>query len=120
LVATLAGVSAISSLIVCEETLPDIGEMGSLDRGSLAPTPKSIINKFALIRIYDNGSGMSEEVQSKLYEPGFSTKPKGKGTGLGLKISRHIIVDKHKGDLTFYSKKGEETEFAIKIPFQQK
>lgn len=111
----------VKTEIVCEEVLPDIGEMGSLTHGSLAPiAPKSIINKFALIRIYDNGAGMSEEVQTKLYDPGFSTKPKGKGTGLGLKISRHIIVDKHKGNLTFFSKKGEETEFAIKIPFQQK
>jgi len=76
----------------------------------LAPiAPKSNLNKFALILIYDNGLGMSEQVQSH-YEPGFSTKPKGKGTGLGLKISRQIIVDKHKGDLTCYSKKDQERD----------
>ena len=111
----------VKTEILCEETLPDIGATGAVGHGYLAPiAPKSTVNQFAIIRIYDNGAGMSEEVQRKLYDPGFSTKPKGKGTGLGLKISRHIIVDKHKGDLTCYSKKGEETEFAIKIPFQQK
>ncbi len=110
----------IKTEIVFEETLPQIGATGAEGHGYLAPiAPKPTVNKFALIRIYDNGLGMSEEVQKKLYEPGFSTKPKGKGTGLGLKISRHIIVDKHKGDLSFYSKQGEATEFVIKIPFQQ-
>jgi hypothetical protein len=107
----------IKTEIVWAEKLPHIGETRTVDQAGLAL--ESIGNKFAVIRIYDNGLGMSEEVQSQLYEPGFSTKPKGKGTGLGLKISRQIIVDKHKGDLTCYSKRNAETEFVIKIPFKQ-
>ncbi len=110
----------VKTEILFEETLPQIGATGAVGHDYLAPiAAESTVNKFAVIRIYDNGLGMSEEVQKKLYEPGFSTKPQGKGTGLGLKISRHIIVDKHKGDLSFYSKQGEETEFVIKIPFEQ-
>ncbi|NJL11522.1 MAG: hypothetical protein HC908_19025, partial [Calothrix sp. SM1_7_51] len=57
-------------------------------------------NKYAVIKIADNGQGMTESVRSKLFDPFFTTKPVGKGTGLGLSISYQIIVEKHKGDLT--------------------
>lgn len=97
----------IKTEIVFEESLPPSSSVAAESQGK----------KFAVIRIYDNGLGMDETVQRRLYEPGFSTKPKGKGTGLGLKISRHIIVDNHSGDLKCYSKIGEGTEFVIQIPF---
>ncbi len=73
----------------------------------------------AIIRIADNGSGMSKAVQQKIFDPFFTTKSVGSGTGLGLSISYQIIVDKHKGSLTCDSTPGEGTEFAIEIPMQQ-
>ncbi|MGB3405068.1 MAG: ATP-binding protein, partial [Microcoleaceae cyanobacterium] len=72
--------------------------------------------KQAIIKIKDNGLGMSEEVQQKVFEHLFTTKPVGKGTGLGLSISRQIIEDKHSGSLECHSQLGKGTEFIIQIP----
>ncbi|MEH2067347.1 MAG: AAA family ATPase [Nostoc sp.] len=72
-----------------------------------------------MIRIADNGSGMTEAVQQKIFDPFFTTKSVGSGTGLGLSISYQIIVDKHKGSLTCNSILKEGTEFLIEIPMQQ-
>ncbi|WP_413161462.1 response regulator [Capilliphycus salinus ALCB114379] len=71
-----------------------------------------------LIRISDNGIGMSEEVCSQLFNPFFTTKPVGKGTGLGLSISYQIVVEKHQGKLECYSKIGQGSEFAMTIPLK--
>jgi predicted ATPase/signal transduction histidine kinase len=73
----------------------------------------------AIIRIADNGSGMTKAVQQKIFDPFFTTKSVGSGTGLGLSISYQIIVDKHKGSLTCDSTLGKGTEFVIEIPMQQ-
>ena len=74
---------------------------------------------YALIRITDNGPGMSEDVCRRLFEPFFTTKPTGKGTGLGLSISHQIIVETHNGQLTCTSQAGKGAEFFIAIPVQQ-
>jgi PAS domain S-box-containing protein len=73
----------------------------------------------AVIRIVDNGPGMSEAVCRRLFEPFFTTKPTGKGTGLGLSISYQIIVEKHGGLLTCVSEPGQGAEFIIALPVQQ-
>jgi PAS domain S-box-containing protein len=74
----------------------------------------------AVIRIADNGPGMSEEVSRRLFDPFFTTKPVGKGTGLGLSISYQIVVEKHGGQLTCISEPGQGAEFAIAIPIRQR
>ncbi|MUG92076.1 protein kinase [Scytonema sp. UIC 10036] len=71
------------------------------------------------IRIADNGSGMPDEVRCKLFSPFFTTKPIGKGTGIGLSISRQIIEEKHKGQLSCVSSPGQGAEFIIEIPLRQ-
>ncbi|MBD2385305.1 trifunctional serine/threonine-protein kinase/ATP-binding protein/sensor histidine kinase [Cylindrospermum sp. FACHB-282] len=71
------------------------------------------------IRIADNGLGMPESVQQQLFNPFFTTKPVGKGTGMGLSISYQIITEKHGGSLSCISKPGEGTEFIIRIPVSQ-
>ncbi|MEA5467624.1 PAS domain S-box protein [Spirulina sp. 06S082] len=68
-----------------------------------------------IIRICDNGMGMSETTRSKLFDPFFTTKSIGKGTGLGLSISYQIVTEKHNGQLSCASKPGE-TVFLIEIP----
>jgi len=73
-----------------------------------------------VIRITDNGSGMTENVKKRVFDPFFTTKPVGKGTGLGLSICYHIIVDKHGGMLKCKSEPGQGTEFWIQIPIQKK
>jgi signal transduction histidine kinase len=70
-----------------------------------------------VIRIIDNGPGMSEIVSNRLFDPFFTTKQIGKGTGLGLSISYQIVVERHQGQIECYSTPGH-TEFAIVIPQQ--
>lgn len=69
-----------------------------------------------LIRIKDNGVGMSADVRQKIFEYLFTTKAVGKGTGLGLSIARQIIVEKHQGTLEVNSLLGQGSEFVITIP----
>lgn len=72
--------------------------------------------KIVIIRISDNGIGMSTQVKDCIFENFFTTKPVGKGTGLGLSIARQIVVEKHGGSLNFSSTLGEGTEFVIELP----
>jgi signal transduction histidine kinase len=70
---------------------------------------------YAVIRIQDNGAGMTQAVRDRLFEPFFTTKPIGKGTGLGMPICRQII-EKHNGIIECISKPGQGTTFYIQIP----
>jgi signal transduction histidine kinase len=76
-------------------------------------------DKWVVIRIADNGLGMTEAVRNRLFDPFFTTKPVGKGTGLGLSISYQIIVEKHGGSLKCISAPGQGAEFVIEIPIRQ-
>jgi len=67
------------------------------------------------IIIRDNGNGIPELEQKKLFSPFFTTKPTSKGTGLGLYMNMDIIKS-HKGTIEVDSKEGEYTAFIIKIP----
>ncbi|MDZ8107845.1 MAG: response regulator [Nostoc sp. DedQUE12a] len=69
-----------------------------------------------LIRIKDNGVGMSPEVRQKIFDHLFTTKPVGQGTGLGLSIARQIVVEKHGGSLEVNSAPDRGSEFIIKLP----
>lgn len=71
---------------------------------------------WVVIRIADNGPGMSEAVQQRLFDPFFTTKPVGRGVGLGLSISYQIVVEKHGGRLKCHSIPGQGTEFVVEIP----
>ena len=72
-----------------------------------------------VITLKDNGEGMSEETQKRLFENFYTTKPVGQGTGLGMAITRDIIENKHGGKLTFASKEGEGTAFTFTIPIKK-
>jgi two-component system NtrC family sensor kinase len=74
------------------------------------------LDDFIEIRIRDNGCGMPQDVIDKLFNPFFTTKPKGQGTGLGLSLSYDIITNIHKGKIEIISKENEYTEFRILIP----
>ncbi|MBV8448834.1 MAG: HAMP domain-containing histidine kinase, partial [Hyphomicrobiales bacterium] len=68
------------------------------------------------IRIRDNGTGIAEEVKARMFNPFFTTKPAGEGTGLGLSLSYDIIVKQHGGTIEVDTKPGEFTEFTIVLP----
>ena len=68
------------------------------------------------IRIRDNGTGISPDVKEKMFNPFFTTKPAGEGTGLGLSLSHDIIVKQHGGTIDVDTRPGEFTEFTILLP----
>lgn len=68
------------------------------------------------IVVTDNGMGMNDEVRSKLFDTFFTTKPVGKGTGLGMSITNDIITKKHKGKILVDTIPGEGTTFTFIIP----
>jgi signal transduction histidine kinase len=69
-----------------------------------------------VIRIQDNGIGMTEQVKQRIFDHLFTTKGVGKGTGLGLAIAHQIVVEKHSGVLTANSELNQGTEFVIQLP----
>lgn len=71
------------------------------------------------VHITDNGTGMTEQVRSRIFDSFFTTKPVGKSTGLGLSISYQIVTKKHNGSLSYSSIPGQGTKFCIEIPTQQ-
>lgn len=68
------------------------------------------------ISIADNGAGIPEGIRSKIFDPFFTTKEVGRGTGQGLAIARSVVVERHKGTLTFDSEVGKGTTFHIRLP----
>ena len=68
-----------------------------------------------VVEIEDDGPGIPDEIQSRVFESFFTTKPPGKGTRLGLDISYNIVVTKHRGDLRLESRPGKTT-FQVKLP----
>jgi signal transduction histidine kinase len=68
------------------------------------------------IRIRDNGTGIPPEVKDKMFNPFFTTKPAGEGTGLGLSMSYDIVVKQHRGTIGVETEPGRFTEFTIVLP----
>jgi two-component system NtrC family sensor kinase len=68
--------------------------------------------------IRDNGTGIPEAVRSKIFQPFFTTKPSGEGTGLGLSLAHDIVTQGHGGTLSVDSREGEFTEFVLRLPFR--
>ncbi len=69
-----------------------------------------------VVTIADTGGGIPECVRSKIFEPFFTTKGVGRGTGQGLAIAHSVVVEKHRGALTFESEVGVGTTFIVRIP----
>ncbi|MEH2049758.1 AAA family ATPase [Nostoc sp.] len=93
----LANIQAITHQIIIQTRLAEYG-------------------KQVLIRIADNGIGMTEEVKQRVFDYLFTTKSVGKGTGLGLAIAQQIVVERHGGTLKVDSVLGQGTEFTIMLP----
>ena len=72
-------------------------------------------NNKVLITVKDNGNGISQKILDKIFQPFFTTKPTGQGTGLGLSLS-YDIVKAHRGEIKVETKEGEGSEFIIQLP----
>jgi signal transduction histidine kinase len=82
---------------------------------TLSATTKDLGNRVE-IRIRDNGTGIPLEVKEKMFNPFFTTKPAGEGTGLGLSMSHDIVVKQHGGKIDVATESGVFTEFIITLP----
>jgi signal transduction histidine kinase len=70
------------------------------------------------IKVQDNGNGMPQKILDKIFQPFFTTKPTGQGTGLGLSLA-YDIVKAHGGDIKVQSKEGEGSEFIVQLPISK-
>jgi GAF domain-containing protein len=93
--------------------LTENGEAGF--EPTLLATTKSLGNSVE-IRIRDNGAGIPPEVKEKMFNPFFTTKPAGEGTGLGLSMTHDIVVKQHGGRIDVATEPGQFTEFVIVLP----
>ena len=69
-----------------------------------------------IIKVGDNGTGMTEDIKAKIFQPFFTTKPTGQGTGLGLSLAYDIVTKGHGGIIEVESKEGEGATFIVKLP----
>jgi PAS domain S-box-containing protein len=84
--------------------------------GRIVIATKVMDEKMVAVEISDNGTGMPQTVIDRIFNPFYTTKAVGKGTGLGMSISHSIVVEKHKGKIECISELGRGTTFRIQIP----
>ena len=74
------------------------------------------IDSLVEVAVKDNGTGIPQKVLDKIYQPFFTTKPTGQGTGLGLSLSYDIITKEHGGTIKANTKEDEFAEFVLQLP----
>ncbi len=89
---------------------------GPLSRNPTVTIATRKTGEMVEISVKDNGPGIPDEIKDKIFQPFFTTKPTGEGTGLGLSLSYDIVTKGHGGELKVNSKEGEGTEFIIFLP----
>ncbi|HEY3330223.1 MAG TPA: PAS domain S-box protein [Capsulimonadaceae bacterium] len=108
----------LNIIINAAHAISDVVE-GSEHKGTITVATRQL-DECAEITISDTGVGMPPEVISRIYDPFYTTKAVGRGTGQGLAISHSVIVDKHKGAIDVSSKVGVGTTFTIRLPLERK
>ena len=91
-------------------------QTGGADYAPAVGVATARVNGHVEIRVTDNGTGMPAAVKAKIFQPFFTTKPTGEGTGLGLSLSYDIIAQGHGGTLRVESQEGEGTTFSVALP----
>lgn len=116
---TLPRISAYGSELnqvwtnIIDNAIDAIGER----HGNILLRTKRENNNIVVVEISDDGPGIPQDIQPRIFEQFFTTKGVSKGTGLGLSISYRIVVEMHKGDISFTSKPGD-TRFEIRLPMK--
>jgi PAS domain S-box-containing protein len=88
---------------------------GLTAKGAITVTTRRLADR-AEVRISDTGGGIPPEIQPRIFDPFFTTKDVGRGSGQGLAICHPVIVEKHKGSITFESEAGQGTTFTLTLP----
>ena len=108
----------ILNLVVnAAHAIADVVEKGGAEKGKIGIQTRDC-PEWVEIRISDTGSGIPEKVRARIYDPFFTTKEIGKGTGQGLAIARSVVVDKHGGSIDFETQEGSGTTFIIRLPHE--
>jgi len=105
----------LNMIINSAQALNEKYDGGNAGKGIISISTLSTAQEIE-IHIHDTGTGVPEHLRSKLYDPFFTTKDVGKGTGQGLYLAHDIIVNKHGGNIELNSLEGEFTEFVIHLP----
>ena len=106
----------VNALDAIEEYLLSSQDDVESDRGQISIKTQLLATDEVLIEISDDGKGMSSTTMSKIFDPFYTTKAVGKGTGMGMSISHQIITERHAGTLTCESTLNVGTTFRIQIP----
>jgi len=105
----------LNLLVNAAHAIEDAIAAGRYSKGRIKITSRLLADAVE-IRITDNALGIPAGIRDRIFEPYFTTKPIGKGTGQGLAISRSVIVEQHGGQLTFETETGVGTSFIISLP----
>ncbi|HEV8082343.1 MAG TPA: HAMP domain-containing sensor histidine kinase, partial [Chitinophagaceae bacterium] len=100
--------------VVDEKKTASTSSAGQSYEPTVSISTKKIGDKVE-IKVSDNGNGIPQKVVDKIFQPFFTTKPTGQGTGLGLSLS-YDILKAHGGEIKVNTKEGEESEFIIQLP----
>ena len=107
----------LNIIVNAAHAIADVLDESSGEKGAITVSTR-YLNNWAEIRIEDTGSGMPEDVKSRIFDPFYTTKEVGKGTGQGLSIAHAVIVEKHAGTIAVDSTPGQGTAFTIRIPIE--
>lgn len=98
--------------------IADTGAGRDRPKGRITVTTRSCGDEVE-IAVADTGTGIPEHARDRIFEPFYSTKEVGKGTGQGLAIARSIVVDKHRGRIGFRTEVGQGTTFTVRLPVER-
>lgn len=105
----------LNLLVNAAHSIEDVIGEGSTDRGVINVSTMQEDGSL-VIRIADTGKGIPPSIQKRIFDPFFSTKEVGKGSGQGLSIARKIVVEKHGGSLDFQTEVGKGATFSVSLP----
>lgn len=88
---------------------------GSLPHQPMVTVSTKNLKESIEIRVADNGPGIPDDIKDKIFQPFFTTKPTGEGTGLGLSMSYDIVTKGHGGKLDMKTQKGKGSEFIVEL-----
>jgi PAS domain S-box-containing protein len=94
-----------------------IGEKGA--GAGLITISTRLLADCAEIRVSDNGTGIDAEIRERIFDPAFTTKPAGKGSGFGLAFAQEVIVREHGGSISLESEPGVGSTFVLRIPLSR-
>jgi signal transduction histidine kinase len=114
-IANLLGQAILSLIVNSAQSIAEVVGDGSAGKGTITVGTRSDAGSVE-IQVADTGTGIPEEIRSRVYDPFFTTREVGKARGLGLAIAHSIVVDKHGGTIRFETQPGQGTAFTIRLP----